>query len=103
MTETDTDTTTETGGQTDAGAGADAGQSGAGSTYERVRRLADYLLLFGLGLVVLVAGIQTYTAVDTVIRRFVTDEFQPLVRGGFNLALLLAAAAGVGLQLRRLR
>lgn len=101
MTETDTDTTTETGGQTDAG--ADAGQSGAGSTYERVRRLADYLLLFGLGLVVLVAGIQTYTAVDTVIRRFVTDEFQPLVRGGFNLALLLAAAAGVGLQLRRLR
>lgn len=75
----------------------------ASSTYERLRRLVDYLLLFGLALVALVTAVQTYTAVDTLIRRFVTDEFRPVVRGGFNLALLLAAVAGVGLQLRRLR
>ncbi|MEZ3143670.1 hypothetical protein [Halobaculum sp. MBLA0143] len=75
----------------------------ASSTYERLRRLVDYLLLFGLALVALVTAVQTYTAVDTLIRRFVSDEFRPVVRGGFNLALLLAAVAGVGLQLRRLR
>ncbi|MFB6244547.1 MAG: hypothetical protein ABEH80_10640 [Halobaculum sp.] len=70
---------------------------------ERFRRWVNYLLLAGLSLVALVSGIRVYTAVDTLIRRFVNPEFQPLFQGAFNLALLLLAVAGVTYQLRRMR
>jgi len=74
-----------------------------GSTATRLRRLVDYLALAGLALLALVAGIQVYTAIDMTIDRFVVREYQPLFRGVVNLALLLLAAGGVTLQLRRLR
>ncbi|ERH11494.1 MAG: hypothetical protein J07HB67_00501 [halophilic archaeon J07HB67] len=72
------------------------------STSTRLRRLVDYLALAGLALLALVAGIQVYTAIDTTIRQFVVREYQSLFRGGVNLALLLLAAGGITLQLRRL-
>jgi hypothetical protein len=94
---TDPDTTTVTG--TDPTAPPTDGES----TGARLRRLVDYLALAGLALLALVAGVQVYAAIDATISRFVVREYQPLFRGAVNLALLLLAAGGVTLQLRRLR
>lgn len=94
---TDPDTTTA--GRTDP----TAPPAGSESTGTRLRRLVDYLALAGLALLALVAGVQVYAAIDATISRFVVREYQPLFRGVVNLALLLLAAGGVTLQLRRLR
>jgi len=94
---TDPDAVETANGETTASSTVD------GSTGARLRRLVDYLALAGLALLALVAGIQVYTAIDATIGRFVVREYRPLFRGVVNLALLLLAAGGVTLQLRRLR
>lgn len=93
----DPDTVETASGKTTASSTVD------GSTGARLRRLVDYLALAGLALLALVAGIQVYTAIDATIGRFVVREYRPLFRGVVNLALLLLAAGGVTLQLRRLQ
>jgi hypothetical protein len=70
---------------------------------ERFRRWVNYLVLAALALLALVAGVRFYGATSTTINRFVASEFQSLFQAAFNLALVLLAAAGVSLQLRRLR
>ena len=94
---TDPDTVETASGETTASSTVD------GSTGARLRRLVDYLALAGLALLALVAGVQVYTAIDATIGRFVVREYRPLFRGVVNLALLLLAAGGVTLQLRRLQ
>ena len=93
----DPDTVETASGETTASSTVD------GSTGARLRRLVDYLALAGLALLALVAGVQVYTAIDATIGRFVVREYRPLFRGVVNLALLLLAAGGVTLQLRRLQ
>lgn len=70
---------------------------------ERFRTAVNYLVLAGLGLTMLVAGIQFYASADAAISRFVAPEFRPVVRAVFNLGLAVLAAAGVSIQLARLR
>lgn len=70
---------------------------------DRFRSAVNYLVLAGLALTVLVAGVQFYTSAMTAISRFVAREFQPVVRAVFNLGLAVLAVAGVSIQLRRLR
>lgn len=94
---TDPDAVETASGETTASSTVD------GSTGARLRRLVDYLALAGLALLALVAGIQVYIAIDATIDRFVVREYRSLFRSVVNLALLLLAAGGVTLQLRRLR
>jgi|GEM_PF-2422418 len=95
-------TVTDGGSEPDAPTATD-GDPTARSTAARLRRLVDYLALAGLALLALVAGIQVYTAIDATIDRFVVREYQSVFRGVVNFALLLLAAGGITLQLRRLR
>lgn len=76
---------------------AAADQEGGG-----FRAAVNYLVLAGLGLTLLVAGLQFYTSVSAAINQFVAREFRPLVRAVFNLGLVVLAAGGVSIQLRRM-
>lgn len=69
----------------------------------RFRTAVNYLVLAGLGLTLLIAGLQFYTSVSATINQFVAREFRPVVRAVFNLGLVVLAAAGVSIQLRRMR
>lgn len=84
---------------TQAGATDTDGESNAG----RFRTAVNYLVLAGLGLTLLIAGLQFYTSVSATINQFVAREFRPIVRAVFNLGLVVLAAAGVSIQLRRMR
>lgn len=68
----------------------------------RLRRFLNYGLLAGLLLLALVAAVGFYTAVSSAISIWVADEWQPLFRAGFNLAVLLLAGSGIAWQVRRL-
>ena len=70
---------------------------------DRFRSAVDYLVLAGLALTVLVAGVQFYAAANTAIDQFVAREFRPVVRAVFNLGLAVLAVAGVSIQLSRMR
>lgn len=104
------DPTTGTNSEPDTSANADPEADGGRteatpsepSSGTRFRTAVNYLALAGLGLTLLVAGIQFYASVTASIDRFVAREFQPLVRAVFNLALVVLAAAGISIQLRRI-
>ncbi len=58
--------------------------------------------LVALSLVSLVALWGFYTSVDAAIGVWVADRYRAVARAGFNLAVLLAAGAGVSLVVRAL-
>jgi hypothetical protein len=87
-----------------AEADAEAGTSGSDDPTDDERDLSQYLVWVGvavLGLTAVVALAGFYTGVSSAIRVWVANEYRPLVNAAFNLTLLLAAVAGIGLLLRR--
>lgn len=76
---------------------------GGESTAEQLRRYLNYAVLAGLILVALVSVFQLYSAVTRTIDTFVTPEYRAPFLAAFNLAVLLVAALGVSLQLKRLQ
>ncbi len=105
-----TETATETDGEsTDveetAAEPSDTGEADDGpSLAERSGKLPTYLVwgavvvLFALA-VVATAGL--YSSVGRVIDIWIAPDYQPLFRAAFNLAVVLACAAGLSVLLRR--
>jgi len=79
---------------------ASAGEADGGRSRDMVRYV-NYLVLVALVVLALVSGIQFYGAVSRTINQWVTAEYRSLFHGAFNLAVLLIAAAGISLQVRR--
>lgn len=73
------------------------------STAETLKRYLNYAVLAGLILVALVSVFQLYSAVTRTINTFVTPEYRAPFLAAFNLVVLLVAALGVSLQLKRLQ
>ncbi|KAB1193657.1 hypothetical protein GJR96_09480 [Haloferax sp. MBLA0076] len=69
---------------------------------ERLRRYLDYAVLIGLLLLALIAALQFYLNASQTISTWVTPEFRAPFQAAFNLVLLLAAALGISVQIRRL-
>lgn len=66
--------------------------------------LAEYVelgTLAGLLLLGIVAAFGFYTSASTAIDRLVTAEYRPMFQAAFNLVVLLVAALGVSVVLRR--
>lgn len=74
-----------------------------GDTSRDVRRYLNYAVLAGLVLLALVAGLRFYLAAGATIDRWIAAEYRSLFHAAFNLAVLLLAALGVSVQIRRLR
>lgn len=96
-------------GSDDAPSAPSASSSGAGSaaasrtlTAAKLGRYVNYAVLAGLLLLGLVAALQFYLAAGAAISRWVAPEYASLFRALFNLVVLLLAALGVSVQLRRL-
>ncbi|KAB1198561.1 MULTISPECIES: hypothetical protein [Haloferax] len=68
----------------------------------RVRRYLDYAVLAGLLLLALIAALQFYLNASQTISTWVNPEYRAPFQAAFNLVLLLAAALGISIQLRRL-
>ncbi|WP_416840785.1 hypothetical protein [Haloferax sp. DFSO52] len=68
----------------------------------RVRRYLDYAVLAGLLLLALIAALQFYLNASQTISTWVNPEFRAPFQAAFNLVLLLGAALGISIQLRRL-
>lgn len=73
------------------------------STAAQLRRYLNYAVLAGLILVALVSVFQLYSAVTRTINTFVAPEYRAPFLAAFNLFVLLVAALGVSLQLKRLQ
>ncbi|ELZ91167.1 hypothetical protein C441_12570 [Haloferax sulfurifontis ATCC BAA-897] len=69
---------------------------------ERMRRYLDYAVLAGLLLLALIAALQFYLNASQTITTWVNPEYRAPFQAAFNLVLLLGAALGVSVQLRRL-
>ncbi|RLM31772.1 hypothetical protein DVK01_21355, partial [Haloarcula sp. Atlit-120R] len=69
---------------------------------ERLRRYLDYAVLAGLLLRALIAALQFYLNASQIISTWVNPEFRPIFHAAFNVVLLLGAALGISVQLRRL-
>ncbi|ADE03778.1 uncharacterized protein HVO_2532 [Haloferax volcanii DS2] len=69
---------------------------------ERMRRFLDYAVLAGLLLLALIAALQFYLNASQTITTWVNPEYRAPFQMAFNLVLLLGAALGVSVQLRRL-
>ncbi|RDZ63498.1 hypothetical protein C5B90_10150 [Haloferax sp. Atlit-12N] len=69
---------------------------------ERIRRYLDYAVLAGLLLLALIAALQFYLNASQTITTWVNPEYRAPFQAAFNLVLLLGAALGVSVQLRRL-
>ncbi|SFR53787.1 hypothetical protein [Halogeometricum limi] len=82
---------------------SDAGGSGeAPSTVQRLTTALNYAVLGGLLLLAAVSAVQLYAAIGRTVTTFVVPEYRAPVMAAFNLAVLLVAALGISLQLRRL-
>lgn len=96
---------------TDAGAAADrSAEDDADPGRPSLERVTDNLpTLLAWGVLVvcvlfaLVAAVGLYQNITRLISVWVGPRYQPAFRAGFNLAVLLLAATGVSLALRRLR
>ncbi|RDI72427.1 hypothetical protein [Halopelagius longus] len=89
--------------QTDRQEWPDPSRGGGESTAEQLKRYLNYAVLAGLILVALVSVFQLYSAVTRTINTFVTPEYRAPFLAAFNLVVLLIAALGVSLQLKRLQ
>ncbi|MEF8800615.1 MAG: hypothetical protein V5A38_08405 [Halolamina sp.] len=67
-----------------------------------LRRKLNYALLLGLGLLALIAVIQFYLNMSSVINQWVTREFRSLFQAAFNLVVLLVVGTAISLQVKRL-
>ncbi|WP_435195564.1 hypothetical protein [Natronomonas sp. EA1] len=72
------------------------------STRERFERYLTYAALGLFVLFALVAAVGVYTSIERAIGIWVTHEFRPFFRAGFNLVVLLLAVGGAARVLRRL-
>ncbi|GAB6880049.1 hypothetical protein JCM17823_23230 [Halorubrum gandharaense] len=70
---------------------------------EDARAVLDRVALGLLVLLALLAGWSFYSYTGTAIELWVDDAYQPFALAAFNLAVLLAALAGIVHQLGRLR
>lgn len=61
----------------------------------------DRALLVAFLLLAVVAALQFYLQTGAAIEVWIADEYEPIVKAAFNLAVLLFAAAGLSYQLRR--
>lgn len=68
-----------------------------------LRRTANYALLAGLLLVALIATLQLYFNVSSVINQWIAYEYQSLFQAAFNLTVLLLVGSALIWQTRRLR
>lgn len=91
-----TESTTETGEPTRESSADEWG------TVDRLRRTLNYAVLGGLLLLAAVSAVQLYLAVGRTISTFVVYEYRAPLMVAFNLVVLLLAALGISLQLRRL-
>lgn len=92
---------------TDSPAADDPDESPATSRFavlsaEDARAILDRVALGLLALLALLAGWSFYTYTGTAIELWVDDAYQPFALAAFNLAVLLAALAGIVHQLGRL-
>ncbi|AUX07865.1 hypothetical protein AArcSl_0210 [Halalkaliarchaeum desulfuricum] len=71
------------------------------TTTNRLRRYLDRALLVAFLLLAAVAALQFYFQVGAAIEVWIAEPYEPVVKAGFNLAVLLFAAAGLSYQLRR--
>ncbi|GGN18848.1 hypothetical protein [Halarchaeum nitratireducens] len=96
---TDEATDTEETMDTNENAAADGERDGENARTEddgvALRRGARVLGIAIAGLVALVACVSLYGAVGTLIAQWVAPRYQPLYEAGFDLAVLLLAAAVV--------
>lgn len=67
-----------------------------------LRRKLNYALLLGLGFLALIAVIQLYLNVSSVINQWVTREYRSLFQAVFNLVVLLVVGAAISFQVKRL-
>lgn len=74
-----------------------------GLTAADFRAVLDRVALALLALLALVASWSFYVNAETAIELWVDDAYQPFALAAFNLAVLLAALAGIAHQLGRLR
>jgi hypothetical protein len=85
--------------------GADPGGSDASDgseTVDRLRTVLNYAVLAGLLLLAVLSAVQLYWAISRTISTFVVYEYRAPVQAAFNLVVLLVAALGISVQLRRL-
>jgi Ni/Fe-hydrogenase subunit HybB-like protein len=91
---------------TDEEIALDDGSEGSGATpdidRERVVAFLRWGALFTFAVLILVAGAGLYSSLGSIIDIWVADRYEPIARAGVNLAVLLAAIAGVVATLRRL-
>ena len=90
MTETDTETPDPTVGQPNS---------------TNTRDMRSYLYwgaLVGLGLLAAGATLQLYGSASRAIRIWVAPDFQPVFVAAFNLVVLLVAAIGISIVLKRM-
>lgn len=82
----------------------DPEESGAGLDIDRERVVAflRWGALFAFAVLILVAGTGLYSSLGSIIDIWIADRYEPIARAGVNLAILLAAIAGVVATLRRL-
>jgi hypothetical protein len=81
---------------------ADEATAAGDSDGRSIARYAQWAAFGILVLVALVASLQFYFAASAAVNEFVTRRYRPLFRAGFNLVVVLAAATGVSLLVRRL-
>ncbi|MFC5970415.1 hypothetical protein ACFPYI_03645 [Halomarina salina] len=84
---------------------ADYGPSARTRTALDADQLRTYLLYGALGLCVLLALVATvnfYGSASHAIDVWVSERYQPLYQAAFNLGVLLLAAVGISLVVRRL-
>ena len=101
--------TTETGGEstdveeTAAEPTTEATDDGP-SLSDRSEKLPTYLVWGAVAVLFVLAVVATaglYSSVGRVIDIWIAPDFQPLFRAAFNLAVVLACAAGLSVLLRR--
>ncbi|MDS0299603.1 hypothetical protein NDI76_12705 [Halogeometricum sp. S1BR25-6] len=98
----DGDTTMPTDSTTETGAPTREPSDDEGSAVDRLRTTLNYAVLGGLLLLAAISAVQLYLAVGRTISTFVVYEYRAPLMVAFNLAVLLLAALGISLQLRRL-
>jgi hypothetical protein len=98
------ETTMSTDSTTEAGTGASTRDPSDDEwrSVDRLRTTLNYAVLGGLLLLAAISAVQLYLAVGRTISTFVVYEYRAPLLVAFNLAVLLLAALGVSLQLRRL-
>jgi hypothetical protein len=92
--------TQPTGGRGDAAGPATAR---GGDTGSRLVRVVEYATFGILSLLALVATFRFYFAASEAIRVWFSSDFVPVFQAAFNLVVVIAAAIGVSVLIRRIK